>query len=252
MKKAILIGLSLIVQIVVGATYKETFPNYTNCDRSKTTADWHITGDTYGYPGNMPLKEFGYVSSSYYPVQLAAYGFYLVAASRSRLEIYNIGNPSSPSLTGSVATGGSAMDVAVGSRYAYVADNTYFRIVSISDPTSPSVTGSVAMNPCYSVDIGNVVAYCGRGTNGISSVNISNAASPSILQTLTTGVNDARGVRVFGRYLLVADHTNGLLVVDISNPSSMSVVATLASVSAPLPAKVLFFFKQKTAYEMLM
>src|SRR3990167_10033212 len=64
---------------------------------------------------------------------------------------------------------------------------------------------------------------------GIFIYNITNAASPSLLGSNTTGCTEARSIEVSGNYAYVGCEGTGVRIYDISNPASPTSVATIAT-----------------------
>ena len=64
---------------------------------------------------------------------------------------------------------------------------------------------------------------------GIFIYDITNAASPSLLGSNTTGCTEARSIEVSGNYAYVGCEGTGVRIYDISNPASPTSVATIAT-----------------------
>ncbi len=77
----------------------------------------------------------------------------------------------------------------------------------------------------YDVYVVNTYAYIADGAAGLTVVDVTNAESPTVVDTYdTSGV--AQGIYVAGAYAYVADGTSGLQIINISIPSSPALVGT--------------------------
>jgi len=105
----------------------------------------------------------------------------LVAVSSSDLYVYDIRDPASPVLSGSVAIAGGVEDVAVRDRVAYVAAfREGFRVIDISDPTN--LVNTVGDNPFFPNDVALTDTHAFFSEilfpSAMPYVNIQDAANP--------------------------------------------------------------------------
>ena len=157
-----------------------------------------------------------------------------VAGGTDGLRVFDISNPNSPNLVGSIDYPSSvpfsntyAKDVVVSGNYAYVADiQNGLQVISISNPAVPSPAGSFkTAGTVFGVAVNGNHAYVAH-SNGLTVVNISNPAVPSLVSSLTnTNLGTMGGVAVSGNYAYVAGGQS-LLVIDISNPVTPNLVGT--------------------------
>ncbi len=155
-----------------------------------------------------------------------------------------------PRLRGSASTGSGSgpLAVEVSGRYAYVINNTTFTIQVFDVSTSsPALAGSVTTDT-YPTAIRVVGRYayvtsCNNsscaGTPSFQVFDISNAASPIKLSTVSFGSNAVYALYVAGNYAYVPEHDNDLIrVFDVSNPFSPTSVATVSTQDGPVPVYV--------------
>ncbi len=154
--------------------------------------------------------------------------------------IYDISNPSIPTLLGSTDLGASGFAVYVADGYAYVATNHNSRemtVVDVKNPLSPQLIGTHFDAPTNadgrSISISGSVAYLVTANNTTGpgaefySADISNPTNPFQLGNLDLGAG-ASDIITKGNYAYIASqHDNQeLQVINIINPSSPSFTST--------------------------
>lgn len=169
---------------------------------------------------------------------------YVGAVAEDGFTIIDISNPSSMSYVGGfydVGAPSATMEgvhaIEVYGTDAYVINNAgteYFHIFDVSNPLSITRTGSVATTSTpqsLEVDLANNTAYIGHyiAVGTLSSIDFTNKASPSILQTLDTG-DEIQEIVLDYPYLYVshADVSN-INIYDISNPSNMLLLTSISA-----------------------
>ena len=115
----------------------------------------------------------------------------------------------------------------------YLADQTAgLRVVSLSPITAPSIIGSLATSHARDVTIYEKsftkYAYVVDAYDGLVVMNVTNPASPILLNTVDLG-DWPESVARSGEYLYVADATNGFKVFSIANPALPVQVGTYVS-----------------------
>jgi len=135
----------------------------------------------------------------------------------SNLKVFDLSNPASLStFVGSVGTGNSIGALYVQGRYAYVVNsgNNTLQIFDIKNPASiPAVVGTATLSGASARDVYVQGRYAYVTTdNTLESIDISNPASPVVVNNVTTG-NSPRTVRVSGRYAYVGNFTDGTLQI---------------------------------------
>lgn len=164
------------------------------------------------------------------------------------IRVYDVSTPSSPSLSGSFtdsAYNGSSGIANHRSRdYCFVVDGSSklfaFNVGNASSPTLPSggiLTDSTNLYDAKAIklDESNNVAYIAK-RNGLTTVNIANEASMSVMDTVADGVSntDCRDIAIdldAGIAFVPTISGNGLMCFDISNPNSLSHISTFTSSS---------------------
>jgi len=159
------------------------------------------------------------------------YSYVITAGSSPKLLIYNISNPASPVLTGSLSLSANPLNIFMSGSYVYIAssDNaSELQIVSVSNPASPALVG---VYDASSYDNANGVyvlggyAYLVReqssGADDFLILDISNPTSPSLVGSAFFA-GSLYEVVVSGSYAFVASasNTNELRVINISNPTT--------------------------------
>jgi hypothetical protein len=134
------------------------------------------------------------------------------------LKIVDVSNPPIPGELGSIATGAGGTDVQVIGSVAYWTSRSGgLQIVSVSNPSMPTEVGQYAPSGIdalgLAVDLSSARAYVGNADNGLTIIDISNQASPSLVMTIDTP-GDAKGVAVSGGVVYVADGTSGVRMID--------------------------------------
>lgn len=169
---------------------------------------------------------------------------YVGAVAEDGFTIIDISTPSSMNYVGGfydVGTPSATMEgvhaIEVYGTDAYVINNAgteYFHIFDVSNPLSITRTGSVATASTpqsLEVDLSNNTAYIGHyiAVGTLSSIDFTNKASPSILQTLDTG-DEIQEIVLDYPYLYVshADVSN-INIYDISNPSNMLLLTSISA-----------------------
>jgi hypothetical protein len=143
------------------------------------------------------------------------------ASSVSGLDVYNIADPSAPTLVGSCLD--SACAVRLQGDYAYVAawyDGLH--VIDISQPAVPTVVGTyqpTGLEPAVAdVAVDGSYAYLAMRDNGLDIVDVSNPAAPRPVSRFDShGVTDL--VALSGDYAFI-EGRHGLLAVDVSDPSN--------------------------------
>ncbi len=133
------------------------------------------------------------------------------------LQIFDVSNPASPTLTGSIVTGSQPRSVQVQGRYAYVVrgdGSGTLQIFDVSNPASPASVGSVAAgNDPRSVYTQGRYAYVANyGSNTLQIINISNPASPTSVGSVATDTQP-NFVSVQGRYAYVTNQSSNTLQI---------------------------------------
>ncbi len=147
-----------------------------------------------------------------------------VADEATGLLVFDISDPSAPSLAGSYDTAGIARSVEVAGDYAIVADDHAGIVaIDISDPSNPSLLGTYnTPGFAYDVAISGDMAFVADDTEGLQIIDISDPTNPSLVGSYNTP-GFALGVGIAGDWAYVIDATH-ILVFDISDPTNPTMV----------------------------
>lgn len=158
------------------------------------------------------------------------YAYIVMAGGAPNFLIYDISNPSSPTLAGSLTLNGPLNNIFVEGNYAYIAsaDNSQeLQIIDVSNPNSPSLYSSY--NDTRNDDArgvykdGNYVYLALNGGSDFVIVNVTNPLTPTNTGNLTLN-GGAIEVTVSGNYAYVSSDSNSqeIQVVNITNKSAPS------------------------------
>ncbi len=208
---------------------------------NESMAKLSVNGSILETPGNMNI--LGYYSSSQISnsrsVFVSGKYAYVAAQGNNSLTIFDIYDPSSPSIVGRIVNATKlkgSIDVFVSGKYAYVTafTNNSLNIIDVSNKSRPIITGyitdSARLNGSVGVYVSGRYAYVtAYYNNSLNVIDISNPSSPSIVgSVIDNRLNRASCIYVSGRYAYVtAYNNNSLNVIDISNPSSPSIVGSV-------------------------
>ena len=135
-------------------------------------------------------------------------------------KVIDVSNPASPILLDSLTTYLPVGGVVSGT-LAYLVDEAALLVVDVSNPEDISLLGSVDKpgSTFWDVMLSGELAYVAGGEGGIHAVDVSDPASPEILDSWWVP-GTALGVAVSGTVALVAAYTSGVQVIDVSNSTS--------------------------------
>jgi len=147
-----------------------------------------------------------------------------VADGGGGLQVFDIRNLDSPSPAGSLAPpgGGEFVDLKVSGQIAYVAGDTGgFHVIDVSDPTQPSVLSST-LALAEAVDVVGTHAYVSHSsaTAGLTILDVSAAAAPTVVGSVSLPPNLAPHVAVIGDVAYVSSWNDGLWTIDVSDPAA--------------------------------
>lgn len=153
---------------------------------------------------------------------------------------YNSSNPSNLTRLSSIGfeSSNGVLGLFVDGNYLYVAgdrtgggNNRGLYIFNATNPSSITQTGKLDLTNSADVFVDGNTAYVARLGSGVSSVNVTNKSSPSLLNTVNPG-GTSQGLYKIENYLYVASGDSGLSIIDVSNPSNMAVAGTHAAAGA--------------------
>lgn len=215
------------IKLVEGRTYGDFYAVVSGVD---------IPIDPFTVSGSMTIPVGGELSPSpcvvgsavtYSAEGVAISGNYAyVADNIEGLKVFDVSNPSTPTLVGSSGAGTSvAMGLAISGNYAYVVDNgvSGFKVLDISNPNNPAIVGSNSevQNSREVVVSGNYAYVANNSSSGLKIVNISDPTNPVLAGSFFTDYYGYKqGVAVSGDYAYLAITSGALWVINISNPSN--------------------------------
>lgn len=159
--------------------------------------------------------------------------FAYVAAGTNGLVILDIANPDRPSRVGSLASGGSAVDVCVRGSLAFVAfaatgrDAGSLQLIDVTDPSRPHGVGS-RRGDTLGVAATETHVYIAAGVGGLLALEYSNPSKPTVTGGFDTPRN-ATSARLFDNRLYVTDSFAGLYLFDLTDPGKPARVGTYDS-----------------------
>ena len=148
------------------------------------------------------------------------YDDYLLATHYRGMSVFNVSDPSSPTLISHVPTNGAAKGLDVKDDLAYISEGfDGFEIINVSDPENPMIDGRIIdIGDAYEVVVDGNLAYIASGYNGLVILNISDGKNPISIGHYDT--EDARDVAVSDGFAYIADRNTGIYVIDVSSPES--------------------------------
>lgn len=198
-------------------------------------------------PANMVVVSATSITGSVYygqaGIRVQGQYVYLVsstgAANTNLLQIYDVSNPSAPTLVGSAPIPLYGFGLWISGDYAYVisfvgaSSISTLDVIDVSNPASPTIigatnTGTAGLNVADIKVVGQYAYVAGQseGQSEILVFNVSNPASPYLLSGLPVA-HSPQGLDVEGSYLYETFYDQySLNIYDISNPSSLSFVGT--------------------------
>lgn len=144
---------------------------------------------------------------------------------------YDVSNPSNITQLDSLSFD-EVVGVFSSGNYAYVigdrtgsGNDRGLYIVDATNTSNLQHMGRINLSNADDVFVVGNTAYVTRGTSGMSTVNVTNKNSPSLLDTEDPG-GTHRGIFVDGNYAYIAIATSGIAIINVSNPSNLSTTST--------------------------
>jgi len=153
--------------------------------------------------------------------------------SGSSLNIVNVTNPISPSVTATLSLAGYGEGLAASGSYAYLAvGSTGMEVVDFSDPANPTSVATIAgagSGYAEGINVSTPYAYLANGAN-VSIFDISTPASPTLTGSYTRSDDEwIQDAMPRGNYVYSCAYSAGIDVIDVSNPASPTLVTSLAN-----------------------
>jgi hypothetical protein len=144
-------------------------------------------------------------------------GSYAYLTTGSALAIYDVANPASPVLRGSVTIPNGARELVVSGNTAYVGNLSAVYSVDVTNRASPRIVGSVAA-VATDLAISGTKLFALSGTQ-FKVIDVANPAAPRVLGS-GSGFSTAWGLEAIGSLVFVAS-TEGreVVVFDVTDPA---------------------------------
>lgn len=148
------------------------------------------------------------------------------------LKFIDITNPSTPTVSASVATTIFPFAAEVSGNYVYVGGGMtyFFEIVDITNINAPVKVGSTTNinGTIYQMAIKGNYAYAPVGADTMYVIDVSVKSNPVVAKKLDLG-SFLDGITINGNYAYVSTQS-GLKIIDITNPLNPSVLGTYGTV----------------------
>jgi hypothetical protein len=157
---------------------------------------------------------------------VAASGSFAYLASGGDLKVVDLSDPYAARVVSTVVTPGIAYSVAVSGTKAVVADaSSGISVVDIANPYSAYLAGTLQLSGTSwkAAAAGNVAYVATNNPVALYAVDISQAASPRVIGTISTGYS-VLDVTVSGSRVFLSEDGSGMTVVDATNPASMRIL----------------------------
>jgi hypothetical protein len=169
------------------------------------------------------LKEMQVVGDRIY----APYGIW---TNHTGLVIFDISDPARPTILGEYRQHDWASSVAVNGNYAYLnsyAEGTWtLKVLDVRDPANISLVTTLSQpGNAYSIALNGNYAYVGNDAH-ITTLDITNPASPVVIGTSLTNGGNEIDIVVSGNYAFLNGASGGLHIMDISHPANPVYLAT--------------------------
>ena len=166
-----------------------------------------------------------------------------LADGQNGLQIINISNASSPSLTANYKTYGNAKEVFVDSinskKFAFVSDiNKGLFILNLYNILNPVPDTSIEYTGVNSVNFKNGYLYVALTQSSVKIINI-NSLPDSVFEVNTyIPKNPVEHIEINGNTAYFVERNTGLEIVDVTNPSSPQFISTFKTPGSGYDLKV--------------
>lgn len=163
---------------------------------------------------------------------------HLYTVNQSTLNLYNVSQPASPSMEGTVNLGRFVETVFPYENYLFIGSNTGMLIYDAANPAQPILKGNfshfyscdpvVAQNGYAYVTLRNGTTCRQNNINEMDVVNIGNITNPYMESSLP--LTNPQGLAIDANNLFVCDGASGVRFIDVSNVSHPKIVATVGNI----------------------
>ncbi len=166
---------------------------------------------------------------------IAANDSVIFAGSYGRIAILSVSNPESLQLLGHINTYGLQDMILKDSFLLTLQISRGVVVYNVSNPMNPDSVGALSIPDIYlkTFYLKDSLLFIANGNN-LYIVNVSNPASPTMIDTFDTADFDPEVIAAQGNYVFTAQSrgSNSITVIDVSNPANPVVVG---SVTLPYP-----------------
>ncbi len=199
--------------------FQETFDNLTYMDASNTTVTEWGSGVISSPNKSLELVASYDTASNSRSVAIAGDLAY-VADYANGLQILDISDPATPTVTGFYNTSMVGEDVFVSGDHVFVADTTYgLWVINSTVPSAPTFLDfyNTPGSP-QDVFVDGDYAFVADSFSGLQIINSTDVTDLSLTATYDTGgASAAEGVYIEGDYAFVAFGVDGLVILDITD-----------------------------------
>ncbi len=177
-----------------------------------------------------PVQQIGYYSVNGVFSIDAKPGFMMLGTG----SLVDISDPTAPVISGSISMQGPGTSVLVKGPLAFIGTGMLVKlvVVDISNPAFPIQVGVRSFpqtsNGIFGMALQDTVLFLALGDAGFYSVDVSDPANPSVLDSIQFPGGQARDVVTGNGFAFIA-HTDGMQVVDISDPSNLLFMSDIGS-----------------------
>ncbi len=156
-------------------------------------------------------------------------GDMLYIANTNGLSVYDLQNPSSPDLVGTMSLPNSPKHLAVAQGYLYLADRGYADVagletIELGDGSAPHIVGSyTTYQPSLETRLVGDYAFVAASFDGLNVIDLSDMEHPERVAQID-GDGRASDLAIEGDTLYLAADADGLRIIDISDPTSPAVL----------------------------
>ena len=217
--------------------FTETFSSTTYSDIPATTAWWDVaSGELKLHPFEMTsLGTYDTPNRMSFGAVLAGNILYLADnnVAGSMVYAFDVSNPTSPSIRGSLFVTGEARDLDVSGNYVYLANYAEgLSVIDVSDPASPAFAGNYnTSGEANDVKVRGNYAYVADGPAGLKIIDITDPTSPTLAGSYATPGTAMRLV-VDGDYAYIASYEAGVSIVDISDKTTPVMAGTYSDLGS--------------------
>ena len=157
-------------------------------------------------------------------------GHLYVANGLEGLLVYDVSDPSSPSLVYSYNSPGFAKRLNLYGTTLFLSDGEFgVKVFDVSSPGSPTLVGAISvMGDASGVALNGNILYIAEVSSGFSVYDISDLSSPALI-TRVTSAGSVLNLSLSGNRLFASTGTGGTKVYDVSTPTSPALLTAVST-----------------------